>query len=114
VLAQLKEALPRIARQKAQPLAQIVDTEVIGAHALRELLPGERRRDRRLLAGACRIGRDRGRAAPVAEIVDQDAPAPQVEGERVEVADVGDQAVLVGRDGAVPRGAGDAAKRKLC
>ncbi len=45
LLAQIKEPLPRIARQEAQPLAQIVETEVIGAHALRELLPGQRRRD---------------------------------------------------------------------
>src|SRR5215510_10781462 len=75
-LAQLEEALPRVARQEAQPLAQIVDPEMIGTHAFRQLLPGERCRHRRVLARACRIGRDRGRAATVAEIVDEDTSVP--------------------------------------
>src|SRR5262245_51185245 len=75
-LAQVEEALPWIACQEAQPLAQIVDAEMIGTHAFRQLLPGQRRRHRRLLACACRIGGDRGRATAVAEIVDENAPAP--------------------------------------
>src|SRR5262245_9640064 len=76
-LAQIEESLPRIGRQKAQPLAQIVDAKMIGTHAFRQLLPGERRRDRRLLARARGIGCDRRRATAVAEIVDEDASVPR-------------------------------------
>ena len=51
--------------------------EMVGAHALRELVPGERRRDRGARQRAGRVGADRGRAAAVAQIVDEDAAAPR-------------------------------------
>ena len=48
LLAHLRDLRPRIVRQEIEPLAQIVDAEVVGAQAVRELVPGERRRDRGL------------------------------------------------------------------
>src|SRR5262245_11882696 len=44
-LAHLGDVGPGIARQKVHALAQIVDAEVVGADALRKLVPGERSRD---------------------------------------------------------------------
>ena len=55
-----------------------------------ELVPGDRRRDRRAFAGAGRIRHDRGRAALVAQLVEEDAALA------LGLADVGGEEVGLG------------------
>src|SRR5262249_28085745 len=76
-LTGLEEAGPGIVLREGQGVAQIVDREMGGAQAVGELVPGKRRGDRGARQGPRRIGSDRGRAALVAQIVDEDAPAPR-------------------------------------
>src|SRR5712691_5052594 len=76
-LANGEKLRPRICFENIEPLAQIVDLEVIRANTFGELAPGERRRDRCERQRSGRVWRDRGGAAAVPEIVDEDAPAPR-------------------------------------
>ena len=66
------EAFPGVARQRSEPLRRVGDGEMGGPDRRPELVPVERHRDGRAGARAGRIGGDRGRAALVAQIVDED------------------------------------------
>src|SRR5437899_1857640 len=73
-LTGLADRRPWILAQTAQPLGDIADVEVIEADIGVELLPCDRRRHRRLGAGADRVRRDRSRAFGIAQVIDENLP----------------------------------------
>src|ERR1700684_532237 len=74
-LPDLEKIRPWIAPQISQPVAKIIDREVIRPQPFRQFLPCERRRNRSLRQRAGRVRGDRGRSALVAQSVDEDAAA---------------------------------------
>ena len=70
------EALPRIAGERGQSRRRVGDGEISRSDRRTEFIPAERHRDGRAGTRARRIGGDRGHAALVAQIVDQDLARP--------------------------------------
>src|SRR5215469_14570936 len=77
LLFDLEEAAPRIGLEVRESRRQVVDAEVGASHVGPQLVPAQRRRHRRAWARAGGIGSDRGGAAAVAQIVDENVPGAQ-------------------------------------
>ena len=80
----------RLRRRALEQLVGIADGEGIAAADIVELFPRDRRGHRRAFAGARRIRHDRGRAALVAQPVEEDAALA------LHLADVGGEALGLG------------------
>src|SRR5580700_2153477 len=68
-LAGLAHFGPRVRLERGEAGGHGLDGELVGADAVLDFLPRQRRRDRRAGTRARRIGTDRRGAAPVAQIV---------------------------------------------
>jgi hypothetical protein len=86
-----RPALQRAARGALQQQFGVANGEAVAALRLVQLVPVDRRRHRRALAGPCAIGHDRRRPALVAQIVDEDPSFA------LHLGEVGGEAIGLGR-----------------